>query len=276
MSNTELALSQKIENLLVAHNLWGMKNIQPVLTAGYCLRAAQMLRDVTGTILIGSGILSLENRDNTSVIAALSLYNSLLKLGADPVLVSCHKMAKMLSHHYQVLPLNEDDKAEIENALARYSPQAVISIERPELSIQGCYTHIDDKNSPNKKACFGDFMKQAKCPTIAIGDGGNELRLNNINERLTEFDIIPAAAHCDELVIADLSLWGVYGILAFLGLWKEYDLLADLSLVNTQKYLSSLTQLNVQHDNDYLIADSEIIQQIRRLLNEHACLNTLR
>ncbi len=49
MSNNDadLALSQTIENILVARNLRGMKTVQPFLEPGYCLRAAKILRDCT-------------------------------------------------------------------------------------------------------------------------------------------------------------------------------------------------------------------------------------
>ncbi|MEM7564172.1 MAG: glutamate cyclase domain-containing protein, partial [Pseudomonadota bacterium] len=51
----DLALSRTIEDILVARNLRGMKTVQPHLERGYCLRAAEILRNCRGNVLIGTG-----------------------------------------------------------------------------------------------------------------------------------------------------------------------------------------------------------------------------
>ena len=54
------------------------------------------------------------------------------------------------------------------------------------------------------------------CPTIAIGDGGNEIGMGNIAETLSQLDIRASKTHCDELLVADVSNWAAHGLIALL------------------------------------------------------------
>ena len=76
----ELELSKKIEDILVARNLRGMKTVQPHLEPGYCLRAARILRDCRGIVLIGTGFPVVETFEqcrlpNLTPMAAVSLHH---------------------------------------------------------------------------------------------------------------------------------------------------------------------------------------------------------
>jgi hypothetical protein len=79
----------------------------------------------------------------------------------------------------------------------------------------------------------------AGCPSISIGDGGNEVGMGNISEYLSDLDIIPSATTCDELVIADVSNWAAHGIIAMLSKLMEKDFLCDC---DNQQYLKCFSQ----------------------------------
>ena len=276
MAHSDLELSKIIENLLVARNLRGMKNIQPALTAGYCLRAAQMLKNIKGTILIGTGFPVSDTFETDGPVGALILYKALSLLGADPVLVCCEKMAKLLANDYQVFALNSGDLAQAalqtQQALSYYRPQVVISIERPGLCANGCYHNMRGEDISTKAACFDYFMTQADCPTIAIGDGGNEIGMGKVKESLTEFDIIPAITSCDELIVADISNWGVYGILAFLSLWSKRDLLNETSPETILKYLSNLGSVDGVTQENTLTEDGLPVSEGMALIKKISAL----
>ena len=87
MTTNEVQLSQQIEDLLVARNLRGMKDVQPALTPGYYLRAAQLLRNCRGTVLIGTGFPVVDTFETDGPVGALALYKTLETLGATPVIV---------------------------------------------------------------------------------------------------------------------------------------------------------------------------------------------
>ena len=89
-------------------------------------------------------------------------------------------------------------------------------------------------------ACFDSFMNLSECPTIAIGDGGNEIGMGNVAEALRDLNIVPCTTTCDELIIADVSNWGAYGLISFLSVWSKRDLLAEIVPLDTLRYISAL------------------------------------
>jgi hypothetical protein len=87
-------------------------------------------------------------------------------------------------------------------------------------------------------ACFDYYVELANCPTIAVGDGGNEIGMGNVCEVIATLDIVPAVTGCDELLIADVSNWGAYGLIAIIGYWRGEDLLGRISPLEILDYLS--------------------------------------
>jgi len=256
----EQALSKQIEDMLVERNLRGMKFLQTELNAGYCLRGAKVLRDIKGTVLIGTGFPVLDTFETDGPVGALILYRALEILGATPVLVCGTAMAYAFQNDYRTCAISVGKKdvglAEAKDILDHFKPQAIISIELPGLAENGCYHNMRGENISAHAVCFDPFMTQASCPTLAIGDGGNEIGMGNANFFLTKLDIIPAVTRCDELIVADVSNWGVYGILAFLSLWSEHDLLNETCPEDILKYISNLGSVDGVTRKNELTEDS--------------------
>ena len=276
MINEQL-LSEQIESMLVERNLRGMKDLQPQLTPGYCLRAATVLHNIKGTVLIGTGFPVMDTFETDGPVGALILYRALEMLGAIPVLVCGTPMANAFQHDYRTCVISIGKKdiglAEAQRALAHFKPQAIISIERPGLAENGCYHNMRGEDISARAACFDFFMDEANCPTIAIGDGGNEIGMGNVKDFLAQLDIIPAVTQCDELIISDVSNWGVYGILAFLSLWSEQDLLSETCPEKILKYISNLGSVDGVTRKNELTEDSlpasegiALISRIRALI----------
>ena len=273
----ELKLSQSIEDMLVERNLRGMKNLQADLKSGYCLRGAQVLRDLTGTVLIGTGFPVVNTFETDGPVGALILYRALEILGATPVLVCGTPMASAFQHDYRTCVISVGKKelgeAEAIRILKHYQPQAIISIERPGLAADGHYYNMRGEDISARAACFDYFMTQATCPTLAIGDGGNEIGMGNVKDFLTELDITPSVTPCDELIIADVSNWGVYGLLAFLSLWSKHDLLSETCPEKILRYISDLGSVDGVTRKNELTEDSlpasegiALIARIRALI----------
>lgn len=273
----EQSLSEQIENILVERNLRGMKDLQPQLIPGYCLRAAKVLQNIKGTVLIGTGFPVVDTFETDGPVGALILYRALEILGATPVLVCGTPMANAFQHDYRTCVISIGKKdiglAEAKRALTHYNPQAIISIERPGLAENGCYHNMRGEDISARSACFDFFMDEATCPTIAIGDGGNEIGMGNVKEFLAQLDIVPAVTQCDELIISDVSNWGVYGILAFLSLWSKHDLLSETCPEQVLKYISNLGSVDGVTRKNELTEDSlpasegiALISRIRTLI----------
>ena len=244
MSQDLQQLSQQIEDILVARNLRGMKKVQPALNAGYCLRAAELLRDKTGHILIGTGFPVVDTFETDGPVGAIALYETLEYLGAKPVIVCGQPIVGALSDKYRTheIKVGEHDQreAEAEQALAHYQPEAIIAIERPGQAADGGYYNMRGESISARTACFDTFMNKSTCPTLAIGDGGNEIGMGNVSDALQELNIVPATTTCDELLVADVSNWGAYGLIAFLSVWQGEDLLARIDPEAILAYLSKL------------------------------------
>ena len=110
--------------------------------------------------------------------------------------------------------------------------------------------------------------------TIAIGDGGNEIGMGNITVALQEIDIRPSVTRCDELLVADVSNWGAYGLIAWLAFWAGRDLLGDVSPLQLLDYLCACGSVDgVTGENtpteDGLDATEglRVIAQLRALTN---------
>lgn len=272
----EQALSVAIEDVLVARNLRQMKVAQAALPAGYYLRAARHLQDARGVILIGVGFPVADTFETDGPVGAIALYQGLKTLGARPVLACAAPLANALAADYEVLELTARDlaSAELEAAarLAELQPSAVISIERPGLTADGRYYNMRGEDISPRAGIFDPFITQAACPTVAIGDGGNEIGMGNIAPAIASLDIRVSVTGCDELLVADVSNWGAYGLLALLGMWAGKDLLSQLSPREILDYLSArgsvdgVTRQNTPTEDGLDAAEGcAVLAQLRQL-----------
>jgi hypothetical protein len=273
----ELDLSRRIEDILVARNLRGMKTVQPHLQPGYCLRAARILQPCRGNILIGTGFPVVRTFETDGPVGAIALYDTLEKLGATPSIVCGRPLSQALATRYRVheIRVGDHDRREHEarEALAQFQPEAIVSIERPGQAADGGYYNMRGENISEHTACFDTFMNLCECPTIAIGDGGNEIGMGKVAAALRDLNIVPAITSCDELIVADVSNWGAYGIIAFLSLWAGRDLLAEIVPLDTLRYISGLGSVDGVTRVNQLTEDGldpsegvSVLQELR-----HAC-----
>jgi hypothetical protein len=237
----DLETSIAIEQLLVSRNLRGMLTAREALEPGYYLRAATCLRDLTGTVLIGTGFPVAGTFETDGPVGAIALYDAMRSLGARPVLACGAPLCNVLDQDYDVLKLRSGELSAAERRareeLQAMAPQAVVSIERPGLAADGRYYNMRGEDITDYCAFFDPYITGAACPTIGIGDGGNEIGMGNIAEAIASLDITAATTRCDELLVADVSNWGAYGLIALLALWSGRDLLAAVSPPEILDYL---------------------------------------
>jgi len=240
----ELALSRKVEDILVARNLRGMKTVQAHLEAGYCLRAAHKLQQCSGNILIGTGFPVVKTFETDGPVGAIAMYEAFEKLGATPTIVCGQPLSQALAARFRVYEIRVGDhdrrEQEARDALEQFQPEAIISIERPGQAADGGYYNMRGESISEHTACFDTFMNLSQCPTIAIGDGGNEIGMGKVALALRNLNIVPAITTCDELIVADVSNWGAYGLISFLSVWNERDLLAEIAPLDSLRYISQL------------------------------------
>jgi hypothetical protein len=273
------ALSIAMENLLVARNLRRMRELQPALHPGYCLRAASTLRDAE-RIIIGTGFPVADTFETDGPLGAIALYNALETLGKSCQLACADPLATALAADFNVLKLTAFDRtagrAEAEARLRELAPDVVLSIERPGLSGDGCYYNMRGEDISARCAVFDYYLELARCPTIAIGDGGNEIGMGKLLREVSALDIKPAATSCDELIVADVSNWGAYALVGMLEALSEQTLLSGVRHEATLAYLSKRGSIDgVTRENtlteDGLPAEAgaDLLKQMQSLVRNY-------
>ena len=273
---TEFDLSVAIEALLVKRNPRHMQVARAALEPGYYLRAAQHLKDIRGTVIIGTGFPVTSTFETDGPVGAIALYDTLKALGAQPILACGPPLSRSLTDDYRVLELTarnlDSAQREAEQQLLKLAPAAIVSIERPGLAADNRYYNMRGEDITERCAFFDPFINSASCPTIAVGDGGNEIGMGNIREAISDLDINPSVTGCDELLVADVSNWGAYGVIAILASWTGQDLLGKISPVEILDYLSARGSVDgVTRENtlteDGLEAEEglRVIQELRIL-----------
>ena len=271
-----LILSTHIENLLVARNPRGMQTLQAALVPGYYLRAAQLLLSAKGTVLIGTGFPVAGTYETDGPVGAIALYRVLETLGTTPVLVCGAPLADAIASDFRVHKISVGEPAvsrvEAKNALHHYQPSLVISIERPGMAADGKYYNMRGEDISSACASFDYFLRTASCPTIGIGDGGNEIGMGNVADTLAQLNIIPSATCCDELLIADVSNWAAHGLIAMLSVLREQDMLLGWDNLATLQYLSARGSVDGVSRKNSLTEDSlgsdiseKLIKDLRKL-----------
>jgi len=275
-ADEELTLSHKIEDILVARNLRGMKTVQPHLEPGYCLRAAKILRDCRGIVLIGTGFPVVRTFETDGPVGAIAFYETLEKLGATPILVCGRPISQALAERFRVYEIHVGDldrrEYEAQHALTAFRPDAIISIERPGQAADGGYYNMRGENISAHTACFDNFMNLCQCPTIAIGDGGNEIGMGKVAAALQDLNIVPSTTDCDELIVADVSNWGAYGIISLLSFWNGRDLLREIVPLEILRYISELgsvdgvTRVNQLTEDGLDVSEGEnVLHELRKV-----------
>ena len=274
-----LHISQQIEDLLTARNPRGMKTLHSALMPGYFYRAAKMLQNISGHVLIGTGFPVTDTYETDGPVGAIALYRAVEALGAIPILVCGAPLADAISSDYRVHKITVGEPAtsaqEAQLVIDKYQPALVISIERPGMAADGHYYNMRGENISQRCASFDYFLSLASCPTIGIGDGGNEIGMGNVADTLARLNIIPSATCCDELLIADVSNWAAHGLIAMLSVIVEIDMLKGWDNLAVLQYLSERGSVDgVTRENtlteDGLHADisEELIQNLRNIIKK--------
>ena len=189
----EQQLSQQIEDLMVARNPRGMKTVQKELQPGYYRRAARLMRDLKGTVLIGTGFPVVDTFETDGPVGAIALYNALETLGAHPIIVCGAPLSAAMSDRYRVHEIqvgpHEQRDQEAQSALQTLQPELIISIERPGMAADGNYYNMCGEDISPRSAYFDTFIDQAGCPTISNGYDGTATGMATLSEAHQKLEI---------------------------------------------------------------------------------------
>ncbi len=167
------------------------------------------------------------------------------ELGMNTVLVSDESFLKLYQNLSNLIKLNsiemekipkniDEAKEKCSSILSEYSPQVIISIERPGINEIGKYWDMNGEEITDKVGKVDPLFRKAEereIPTIGVGDGGNEVGMGNIKstveKEIPNGSKIASKTRVQTLVTSGVSNWGAYGIVTALSILSGKDLLHD-------------------------------------------------
>ena len=271
------SLSEQIEDIILQHGSRGMDRLRNSLTGGYCQRAAELILAQKGVVLMGTGFPVSGSFESDGPIGAIAMYRVLLHLGHQPILVCAPPIADVLARSFltYALPIEGWEKSReiVSRIVSELSPTLVMSIERAGRTADGRYYNMHGGDITDKTAKFDLFFHECNCPSIAFGDGGNEIGMGNLRHAMDGMDIIPSETTCDELIISTVSNWGVYGVVAMLSHLIKQDLFAHFDPREIADFLfangcvDGVTQSQEPGEDGFPIESGiEIIRELKELL----------
>ncbi len=224
---------KSIEEIILENSNRGMNVIREHMEDGFCRKAAEeILKWQRGTVLLTTGFYVAGHGESDGPSGTLCVALALKKLGFRCVIVTDETcMGYFELKGFEVVYLQPgDDDAVCRGLIDRYWPVGMISIERCGRNIEGYYANMRNCSITSHVAPADRLFELAygKIPTIGIGDGGNEIGMGNVADTISaELDIVPCRVRTDFLIIATVSNWGAFGLVAYLQQLTGMDLMPD-------------------------------------------------
>lgn len=229
-----------IDSIVLRDDRRGMTRLRRHLPPDTYTRAAQALLRASERVVILCGF-TIEGRPETDgPPGALALAQGIGRLGGQACIVTdeptTSTLAKVARAGCLVPPVHafpivhgSDGEAHARRLLAELTPTALLCIERCGPDASGRYRTMRGIDITAATAPLDTLVTLAPptCLTLGIGDGGNELGMGSVSahclkERVTEHPCITRTEH---LLLAAVSNWGAWGLLAALSLEAGLSLL---------------------------------------------------
>ncbi|MGV8979628.1 DUF4392 domain-containing protein [Clostridium sp.] len=219
------------------------RKLEKVLLNGTLSPTCKELYDSsTVIILTGFYISNASAAENDGPLGTASLANALEKIGKRVVILTdnnckdvvntCMKLMEVKAKLEVVPGIGEDNF--YSELLNKYKPTHIVSIERPGRAMDNeCYSMNGIKLTKYVADCDKLFLmaQELGIVTIAVGDGGNEIGMGNIESDIKMYvengEKICAKSTCDYLIVAGTSNWGAYAIVSGLSLLSNKNVFHD-------------------------------------------------
>ena len=233
-------MTNSIEDIILDHDRRGIAALRPHVPSDFCDRAAGLVLDNPGTALVVTGfyIRSAGAVETDGPPGAIAIGDALQAIGYQVVYVTDSHAAPLMSavigNKAIVLdfPITDDTESRLvaSTLLRTINPSVGIAIERCGLTGEGLHRNMHGQDISQYTARL-DYLFTGDTPSVGIGDGGNEIGMGNLADviptvpSLVELPCVTAAT---ELVIASVSNWGGYGLVAALSRRRGRNLLPSI------------------------------------------------
>jgi hypothetical protein len=206
----------------------GTRGIAKFFQPGGARRAARALRRARRVVITTGFVVDAGAAETDGPPGAAVLGRALRALGAQVRHVTDDVTAPVLAAALGAVgeptdvvryPAGADGAREV---LARERPTHLVAIERPGRARDGAYRNMRGIDVSGWNAPIDElFLRSGRATTVGVGDGGNEIGMGNVRTRLARGSALTASiasvVRVDHLVVAGVSNWGAYGIVAHLG-----------------------------------------------------------
>ena len=276
-----------VEDIILSSDQRGISLLRKYLQKDFCTKAAVAVLDNPGTAIIATGfyIRSAGYIETDGPPGAIAIGRALNRLGYRVVYVTDkHGMAALEaiadpSSIVYEFPILDSQASNIlaSNICNKFDPSIMIAVERCGINELGKYSNMHGQDITQYTAKI-DCLFQNNITSIGIGDGGNEIGMGNLysqvkeNSKLVRF---PTTVEVDELVIASVSNWGAYGLIAAISLIKDQNLLVsveeEMEIINVLVGLGVVDGMSGKPesfvDGFDLDSNSKILQNLHSFLN---------
>jgi len=226
-----------IEDIILAQDKRGIAALRSYLSPRYCEDAARLILAHDGPVLIATGfyILQADRPETDGPLGALALGHALHRLGRPVIHVSDRFTTPLMQHlsgpeaEIICFPITDAEASRqyARDLLAKYKPALLIAIERCGLTAADTYLNMRGRDISATTARVDELFVQHP-HSIGIGDGGNEIGMGNLADRIPAVPSLPAQpalTRTTQLVIASVANWGAYGMLTALSRLRGQNLL---------------------------------------------------
>jgi len=216
----------------------GHRDIAAFSTPGAAARAARALHGAERVLIVTGFAVEPDMPETDGPPGATVLGRALRRLGARVRYVTDRTSVPLVEAALKTLDEPSDvivfpggsDAAR--SVLTSAKPSHLVAIERPGRNRAGDYLNMRGVSVAAWNPPLDDlFVNRGKARpvTVGIGDGGNEIGMGSVRARIAKLDALRAriatVIRVDHLVVAGVSNWGAYGVVAALARLTDEDLL---------------------------------------------------
>lgn len=235
-----MTIYSEIENVI-----WedaGRRNLTPFAPKNELYQAAKSLLGAKHVLIVsGFYIEKKQTGETDGPLGAVFLAQSLERLGMRVSLITSPFNANILREAVQELALScvitvvrpGEELEAFPRLINDPDVTHLIAIEQMGSAIDGKYYNMSGRDLTSSTARFDSLFflgRQKGIVTIGIGDGGNEIGMGNLFpfiHQKDQFGWITCITPVDYLIVAGVSNWGAYGLMAALTHLVEKPLLHE-------------------------------------------------
>lgn len=233
-----------VEEIILSHDHRGVSALRNYLPVDFCHEAAAFVlekrKQSQRSTIIATGfyIPCAQAPETDGPPGALAIGRALHSLDFDVTYVTDKYTMPLLSNDLvgrdKVIdfPITDHDSSRqfAKRLLAEIQPSLLISVERCGLNGNQKYVNMAGEDITEYTAKI-DYLFLGQKNSLGIGDGGNEIGMGNLAQYIPSVKTLPknpALTPVNKLVIASVSNWGGYGLIAALSRLVKCNLLPSV------------------------------------------------